>query len=56
MGTFDRMEIIEEIESLAHSLGVSGLTVMGRLNQQEDITLMKMRDALHGMVESGARA
>ena len=51
MSTFDRIEIIEEIEAAAKSLGMDGLTVMSKLADLQDNDLLKLWSALKAIGE-----
>lgn len=46
MSTFDRMEIIEEIEAAAEALGIQAMTVLSRLPDLPDNDLLKLWSAL----------
>ena len=46
MSVIDRMETIEEIRGLSESLQMTGFTVMGKLEDQGDGTLVVLRDGM----------
>jgi hypothetical protein len=51
MSTFDRMEIIAEIEAAAQSLGMQKLTVLNKLTNLVDADLLKLWSALKSIGE-----
>jgi len=54
MSTFDRMELIEEIEVLAIDLGVTDMSVLDRLTSLDDSQLLNLRDALQERLDEAA--
>lgn len=51
MNTFERMELIEEIEALADQLGVTDLWILQRLEDQTDNKLVHLRDGLKATID-----
>jgi len=51
MSTFDRMEVIAEIEALAESLGMERMTVLSRLADLPDNDLLKLWSAMKNINE-----